>query len=133
MILCGGASDDQVGNYKIEKRQKRINRNSWPSLCSFRDEHVFVIGGRRSKYDPNDLHHNSVECYNLHADSWMLLPNLHKARAGAGSCQFKDCVFVFCGVIEARVRLNSIERLRVIKSDQNSIQVEQNWTLIQLD
>ena len=59
------------------------------------------------------------------------MPSLKVARAGASSCHLSDNVYVFCGMIGNRIRLNSIERLRVITL-KPKLQVEVEWELIQM-
>ena len=102
---------------------------SWSSLCNYLDKIIFVMGGRcGGRYSPPET---TVESYNLRLDTWMEMPSLKVARAGASSCQLASHVYIFCGMKEKRIRLNSVERLRVIALEPRLL-VEDSWQLIQL-
>ena len=59
------------------------------------------------------------------------MPSLVEARAGASGCSLPGYIYIFCGMKENRIRLNSIERLRIIVDDEPKLIVDREWQLIQ--
>lgn len=60
------------------------------------------------------------------------MPSLVEARAGASGCSLPGYIYVFCGMKEDRIRLNSIEQLQIFADDKPKLFVDREWQLIQL-
>ena len=90
-----------------------------------------MIGGRAG--DRNSAPYRIVESYTIASNTWSNeMPSLVEARAGAGGCRLPGYIYIFCGMKENRIRLNSIERLRIIADDRPKLIVDREWQLIQL-
>ena len=66
-----------------ERTPPRLARNC-PSLCSFQDSFIFVIGGG-SLEDYREFD-DSVEIYSIESDTWITGPSLKTFRMHHSSC-----------------------------------------------
>ena len=125
-------SDYGSTEYYVRDVEPRNNELSWPSLINYRDKEIFVIGGRSSGLSKSAPVH-TVENYTVATNTWSNeTPSLVEARAGASGCSMPGYIYIFCGMKEDRIRLNSIERLRIIADDKPKLFVDRDWQLIQL-
>ena len=124
--LC---SDFRSTEYEIHEAEPRISQLAWSSLINYQDKEIFVLGGRSGgRYAaPKSL----VENYNVATNRWSTeTPSLQEARAGASGCSLPDYIYIFCGMKEQRIRLNSIERLRILTLEKPRMFVDPEWQLI---
>lgn len=113
-----------------ERTPPRSARNC-PSLCSFQDSLIFVIGGG-SLEDYREFD-DSVEVYSTETDTWSTGPSLNTSRMHHSSCAVRQTIYTFCGANFTQGDLASIERLNardVILSQQGSAK-KPEWELIQ--
>ena len=87
-----------------------------------------MIGGRTG--DRKSAPSESVESHSLDLSKWTIMPSLIVPRAGASSCYVSDHVYIFCGLKQDRIRLNSIERIRSIAIGPTRLQTDTDWQLI---
>ena len=66
-------------------------------------------------WDQYCLPQKYVESFDLASKRWTEMPELNEPRAGLSSCYLGEHVYAFCGMRQNRERLNSIERLRVVR------------------
>ena len=97
---------DQQGFRTTQETPMSSYRSDF-AICSMQEEKfVFVAGGLN---ETGIL--NSVDRFNIQAKKWETMPQMNIARQGAGSCSMKGEVYVFCGVTNNYVILNSVEKL----------------------
>ena len=124
-------SDYGLTEYYARNVEPRNNQFNWPTLINYQDKDIFVVGGRTGDRDaaPDRI----VENYTVATNMWSNeMPSLVDARAGASGCSLPGHIYIFCGMKENRIRLNSIERLRIIANDRPKLFVDREWQLIQL-
>ena len=82
-----------------------------------------MIGGR---YIGRDIPpERIVEYFTISTNTWSFdVPSLVEARAGASGCRLPGYIYIFCGMKEDRIRLNSIERLQIIADDRPKLFVD---------
>ena len=65
------------------------------SITSFKDQTIFVIGGR-DILDPSKKY-GSVEAYSIKSDSWRITSEINKPRSEFSSCSLGDFIYISCG------------------------------------
>ena len=82
------------------------------SVCYIPKDFVLSIGGWAK--NNNYLYCNGlekVECYDIKNDSWRSVSSLNSGRKYSSSCYHAKNVYVFCGLSDSGMTLNSIESL----------------------
>ena len=78
------------------------------ALCLVPKEFILSIGGETGY---NDRAVDTVECYDIKNDSWRSVSSLNSGRKYSSSCYHAKNVYVFCGLSDSGMTLNSIESL----------------------
>ena len=86
----------------------------YPSLCNFKNELIFAIGGQPlDNLTSNSIQRETatVEYYSIALGIWVWGPNLNYARKNHSSAVLSDCIYVFCGQDLNQTMINNIEKL----------------------
>ena len=111
------------GGVKVESKARPLGTRRGPSLVSFSESHIFIIGGELL---------TSVDCYNIRSNTWSEAPAVNKERADASSCEQGDFVYTFGGLkSKAGYQLADIERLNARHFIQGRSR-KNTWELLQL-
>ena len=122
--INGGLSVQPLADYGIYVRER-------PCITSWRNVHVYLMGGTEFATPRGTVITDSVRRYSLADDSWHDMPPLNYKRSEASACSMKDYIYVFCGVGKEQnrsINLKSIEKLRAWEDrDMQSIE---RWQVI---
>ena len=100
-------------------------------FTSFKDQHIFVIGGdtqnlKDTKRIPRKgekyvYDYQQTKIYDIEKDGWRSSHRLQEGRLQASGCELGDYMYVFCGFDYENSPLGSIERLNA----KNAIKEEE--------
>ena len=66
-----------------------------PTLCTFIDEYILVIGGFNRKHSAIGL--STIDIYDIWTDSWLPGPKMPQERFNMGACVHGDFLYISCG------------------------------------
>lgn len=66
-----------------------------PTLCTYQDKYIFVIGGYNAKRSAIGL--NSIDLYCVETDTWQVGPKMPLERFNMGACILGGYLYISCG------------------------------------